>query len=250
MPLDADAQHLGGVPLPPVLGGENLDLAVAAVAGALDHGADRTQIDHAVAHHAPVEQKVLRRKEPVVDVVGENFFPGAPDLSREVGIPPHMISIDHDARALAQFLAEVVRLRERVHAGAIGRIHRMQRLDPERHPRGARVGPACGPRRYRASSWASRRRRAPGIARRSRRLHRRRGGCHRARRGGKPRRRRGPCRRGTSLSRSCRARGSIFPRARARRLARCRARARSPRCRHARSPRPAPAATTSSPSSS
>src|SRR5260370_8818840 len=114
MPLDADAQHLGGVPLPPVLGGENLDLAVAAVAGALDHGADRTQIDHAVAHHAPVEQKIGGRKEPVVDVIGENFFSCPRDLSREVGIPPDLIIIDHDADALPKLLAEAIRLRERV----------------------------------------------------------------------------------------------------------------------------------------
>src|SRR4029453_2768977 len=52
MPLDADAQHLVGVALPPVGGGENLDLAMAAIAGALHHGADCAQIDHAVAHHA------------------------------------------------------------------------------------------------------------------------------------------------------------------------------------------------------
>ena len=37
VPLQADAQHLGGLALPPVLRRENLDVAMAGVAGRLDH---------------------------------------------------------------------------------------------------------------------------------------------------------------------------------------------------------------------
>ena len=44
-----------------------------------------------------------------------------------------MIGVDHDADAFAQYIAEVVGLRERVHAGAVGGEHRMQRLDRERY---------------------------------------------------------------------------------------------------------------------
>src|SRR5215831_19796372 len=97
MPLDADAQNLVGVALPPIVGGEDLDLAVAAVAGALHHGADRAQIDHAVAHHAAVEQQIGGGHEPIVDVVGEDVFAGARDLPFEVRIPPDVIGVDGNA---------------------------------------------------------------------------------------------------------------------------------------------------------
>ena len=40
----------------------------------------------------------------------------------------------------AQPVAEIERVGERVHAGAVGGVHRMQRLDGERHAGGARVG--------------------------------------------------------------------------------------------------------------
>src|SRR5262249_6179396 len=104
MAFDADAQNLVGVALPPIVGGENLDLAVPTVAGALHHGADRAQIDHAVAHHAAVEQQIGGGHQPIVDVVGEDVFPGARDLLREVRIPPDVIGVDDDTGAVAQFV--------------------------------------------------------------------------------------------------------------------------------------------------
>ena len=112
---------------------------MAAIAGALHHGADRAQIDHAVAHHATIEQQIGGWQEPIIDVVGEDVLARARDLLLEVRIPPHVIGVDHDAGALAQFLAEVVRLRERIHAGAVRRVHRVERLDRERHARFSRV---------------------------------------------------------------------------------------------------------------
>ena len=72
MPLDADAQHLVGIALPPILGGEDLHLAMAAIAGRLHHRADGAQVDDAVAHHAAVEQQIGGRHQPVVDVIGED----------------------------------------------------------------------------------------------------------------------------------------------------------------------------------
>ena len=42
-------------------------------------------------------------------------------------------------RPVAQLVAEIVGVLHRVHARAVGRVHRMQRLDRERHARGARV---------------------------------------------------------------------------------------------------------------
>ena len=67
-------------------------------------------------------------------------FAGARDLAREIGIPPDVIGVDGDADAVAELVAEIVRLRERVHAGAVGGIHGMQRLDRQRHARLPRVG--------------------------------------------------------------------------------------------------------------
>ncbi len=71
---------------------------------------------------------------------------GARDLPLQVGIPPDVIGVDGDAGALAQLVAEVVGVRERVHAGAVGGEHRMQWLDRERHARLPRVGQECGER--------------------------------------------------------------------------------------------------------
>ena len=52
MALDADAQHLVGIALPPVLGGKDFDLAVAAIARVLHHGADRAQVTRLVLGEA------------------------------------------------------------------------------------------------------------------------------------------------------------------------------------------------------
>ena len=56
-----------------------------------------------------------------------------------------MIDVDRDADAFAQLVAEIVGVRERVHAGAVGGVHRMQRLDRERHA-GLRAHGAAAPR--------------------------------------------------------------------------------------------------------
>ena len=50
-----------------------------------------------------------------------------------------MIDVDRDADALAQLVAQVVGVRQRVDARAVGGVHRMQRLDRQRHARRARV---------------------------------------------------------------------------------------------------------------
>ena len=84
---------------------------------------------------------------------------GARDLREQVGVPPDVIGVDGDAGAVAQLVAEVERLRKRVHAGAVGGIHRMQRLDRERHAGGARA------RQKRAKSVAHHGARAADVAR-------------------------------------------------------------------------------------
>ena len=57
----------------------------------------------------------------------------------DVRVPPDVIDVDRDAepsRAVGvERVADVERLAERVHAGAVGGIHRMQRLDRERRRR-------------------------------------------------------------------------------------------------------------------
>ena len=64
----------------------------------------------------------------------------------EIGIPPDVIGIDRDADALAQLVAEIVGVRERVHAGAVGGEHRMQRLDRQRYLCLPRIGQERGER--------------------------------------------------------------------------------------------------------
>ncbi len=99
-----------------------------------------------------------------------------------------------------------MRLAERVHAGAVGGIHRMQRLDGELHAGACACGSSggnavehhlAGRRRYPSSLQANRRRRAP------------RQSAPKTRR---PRRWRACCRRGSSASSASFAAGKKPPR--------------------------------------
>src|ERR1044071_8444258 len=72
VPLQADAQHLARLALPPVLRRENLDVDQPVIAGRFDHAAQARKIDDAIARHAAVEQRVPGRHQPVADVIGED----------------------------------------------------------------------------------------------------------------------------------------------------------------------------------
>src|SRR5256885_9041038 len=63
--LPADPQDFVGIALPPVELREDLHLVEAGVACAFDPAADARQVDHAVAHHAPVAYQIARRHQPV-----------------------------------------------------------------------------------------------------------------------------------------------------------------------------------------
>src|SRR5262245_7712723 len=127
--FDAGGEHVVARARPPVGGGEDLDLLGAAIAGRLDPATDAAEIDDAVAHHAAVEQEVACRHQPVADVIGEDSVARPRDLPFEIRVPPDVIGVDRHADAVAQRVAEVESVRQRVHAGAVGRVHRMQRLD-------------------------------------------------------------------------------------------------------------------------
>lgn len=67
--------------------GEYFDFAQAVVASCFDGSADAWQIDDAIAHHAAIVQQVLRRHQPVANVMGEQpaFAAGALDAGLKVG---------------------------------------------------------------------------------------------------------------------------------------------------------------------
>ena len=104
MPIDARRNHFVRIALPPIELGEDLGLVVAVVAGRLDERADSGDVDHAVAHHAAVEHQVAGLAQPVADVEGENAPRCTGDLDRERRIPPHVIDVDGNADAVAQFV--------------------------------------------------------------------------------------------------------------------------------------------------
>src|SRR5690606_19816623 len=62
---------------------------------------------------------------------------GALDLAVDVRVPPDVVDVDGDAEAAPALriepIADVERLPERVHAGAVGGVHWMKRFDGERH---------------------------------------------------------------------------------------------------------------------
>ena len=61
------------------------------------------------------------------------FLPQPRNGGGEVRVPPDVIDVDGDAHPLPQRHADVERLVDRVHAGPVGGIHRVQRLDGERN---------------------------------------------------------------------------------------------------------------------
>src|ERR1700761_5888017 len=63
--LNARSNHFFAGTLPPVAGGEDLHLLRPEVPGVFHRLPKTTQINHAVAHHSPIEQQVLRGHQPV-----------------------------------------------------------------------------------------------------------------------------------------------------------------------------------------
>jgi hypothetical protein len=143
VPIDAGPQDLIDRFAPPVLG-KNLDLAVTLKPFRLHRTAHRSDVDHAVAHHAAVVENVLGRHQPVADMKRQQAaLSGARNLPQQLYVPPDVIDVEcNTERAGAagiEAIANIERLSGRVDAGAVGRIGRMQRLDCKRHPRVARV---------------------------------------------------------------------------------------------------------------
>ena len=119
--------------------GEDLDLGAACVAGGLHETSHLLQLDDAVAHHAAVVEQVARRHQPVADVIGEQpVAAGARDLRSSLGSHhtwyTSSATPERTAAAGLERVADVERLLQRVDAGALRRLHGMQRLDGERQP--------------------------------------------------------------------------------------------------------------------
>ena len=73
-----------------------------AVARGLHPRPDEREVDHAVAHHAAIEQQVGGRHQPVAEVKRHQAS-GVParalDLALEIRVPPDVIDVDRDAEA-------------------------------------------------------------------------------------------------------------------------------------------------------
>ncbi len=89
---------------------------------------------HAVAHHAAVHQHVLHGHQPIGDVETDDPPGGAGELLVEVGVPPDVIDVGHDADGRGiEPLHQATRLAQRGDAGALGRERGVHRLDPQTH---------------------------------------------------------------------------------------------------------------------
>src|ERR1700744_5316271 len=119
----------------PILRREDLNFLRTTISCFFHRSTDRREVDNAVTHHAAVEQKIACGDEPIADVVSKNAAAGsgARDLRVKLWIPPDVVHVDGNTDSVAQQVANIKRLFERVDAGAIGRVHGMQGLDSERH---------------------------------------------------------------------------------------------------------------------
>src|SRR6202165_2796702 len=94
MPVDAGAQDLDRVALPPIVHRKNLHFVRAAIAGRFHPRSDQRQIDDAVPHHAPVEQQVAGGDEPVAKMEGEKALVArALNLILELRMPSPLIAV-------------------------------------------------------------------------------------------------------------------------------------------------------------
>src|SRR5437588_12109774 len=94
VPRDAGTEHVVHRPVPPPIR-ENLYFRIAAKSLRLNRRANRTDVDHAIAHHAAVVEDVFGRHQPVADVEGEQaLLAGAGDLRHQLRIPPDMIDVE------------------------------------------------------------------------------------------------------------------------------------------------------------
>src|SRR5712671_4367064 len=144
VPHAAGHEHFVRIPPPPVARRQDLDLVKAAIPGLFHPRAHERKVDDAVAHHSAVGEQVRGGHQPVADMERQQALVArALDLSLQQGIPPDVVDVHHDTEGTActavQFVAQVERLGERVHAGPVGAVHRMQRLDRERDARRTRV---------------------------------------------------------------------------------------------------------------
>src|ERR1019366_7570790 len=75
-----------------------LDFGVAGEPQRLDGGTQAPDVDHAVAHHAAVVEKVRGRHQPVADVERQQaVFSRAFDLRQQIRVPPDVIDVERDA---------------------------------------------------------------------------------------------------------------------------------------------------------
>ena len=100
---------------------QDLHLAGARKALRLDRRPELCDLDHAVAHHAAVEQEVAGRHQPVADVEGvDALAAGAGDLGVDFRVPPDVIDVDGEAEPLARLAGRAGR-RCRAPGGACSR---------------------------------------------------------------------------------------------------------------------------------
>src|SRR5665648_871609 len=144
-------QHVVTRGVPDVLV-EDLDLDVAGVPGGGDPAADRGEVHVAVTHVPAGEQRIGGQREvPVAHLVrGDPVFGPRPgDLVLQVGVPPHVVGVDHDADRLGrERRSEIERLAQRRDDRAVRGEHRVQRFERDAHAVGGRerdqVGDAVG----------------------------------------------------------------------------------------------------------
>src|SRR3977135_3166045 len=129
VPHAAGGKHLGRIPPPPISRRQDLDLVETPVPRLLHPRTYERKIDHAITHHSPVGEQVGGGHQPVADVERKQALVAcAFDLSLERGVPPDVVGVHYDTEGSAptavQLVAELERLREGVHAGPDGAVHR------------------------------------------------------------------------------------------------------------------------------
>jgi hypothetical protein len=87
------------ISLPPIFCRKDFNFAKALKALRLNPAPDFWNVDHPIAHHAPIVQQIAGGRKPIADMEGQqSFLASTFNLLLKFGIPPHVINVNSNTQ--------------------------------------------------------------------------------------------------------------------------------------------------------